>query len=444
MAKKKTEKASPFVPVEEYPYQVPENWCWVYIKSLASFVSKGTTPKGGKTAYHDNGIPFLRVENIKDDGTISMEGIKFVTEEEHNNFLKRSQLYVGDVLVSIAGTLGKTTIVTENCVPMNTNQAIAFIRLSNKSANPKFLRLAIDVPALNNLLLSKTKVTSIPNLTLEIIQNLPVPLPPLAEQQRIVDRIESLFAKLDEAKEKAQEALESFEARRSAILRSAFSGKLTESWRKEHGKAFCWKYVRFDEVAYIRSNLVEPAEYRKMPHIAPDNIEKKTGKLLEYHTIEEDGVTSGKHHFFPGQILYSKIRPYLSKVVLVGFEGLCSADMYPIEAVGNTKFLWYQMLSDGFLVQASSARSRSVLPKINQKELSALKVSVTSDKYEEAEMVRILDDFFAKETEAKEKVEVALNVIETMKKSILSKAFRGELGTNNPEDESAEEFLKYT
>ncbi|MCD8148883.1 MAG: hypothetical protein LUE92_04805 [Clostridiales bacterium] len=118
--------------------------------------------------------------------------------------------------------------------------------------------------------------------------------------------------------------------------------------------------------------------------------------------------------------------------------------MYPIETVGNTKFLWYQMLSDEFLVQASSAGSRSVLPKINQKELSALKVSVTSDKDEETEIVRILDNFFAKETEAKEKVEIALDVIETMKKSILAKAFQGELGTNNPEDESAEELLKYT
>lgn len=131
-------------------------------------------------------------------------------------------------------------------------------------------------------------------------------------------------------------------------------------------------------------------------------------------------------------------------MVLVDFEGLCSADMYPIETVGNTKFLWYQMLSDEFLVQASSAGSRSVLPKINQKELSALKVSVTSDKDEETEIVRILDNFFAKETEAKEKVEIALDVIETMKKSILAKAFQGELGTNNPEDESAEELLKYT
>ena len=69
---------------------------------------------------------------------------------------------------------------------------------------------------------------------------------------------------------------------------------------------------------------------------------------MEYHTVSEDGVTSGKHRFYPGQILYSKIRPYLSKVVVVDFDGLCSADMYPIEAKGNTKCLWYYMLSEEF------------------------------------------------------------------------------------------------
>ncbi|MCD7744318.1 MAG: restriction endonuclease subunit S [Lachnospiraceae bacterium] len=281
-------------------------------------------------------------------------------------------------------------------------------------------------------------------ISMNYVKNYPVPLAPFAEQQRIVDRIESLFAKLDEAKGKAQEALESFETRRSSVLECAFSGKLTENWRREHKKESTWKCVRFDEAAHIRSNLVEPMEYRKLPHIAPDNIEKKTGRLLEYHTIEEDGVSSGKHHFYPGQILYSKIRPYLSKVVLVDFEGLCSADMYPIEAIGNTKLLWYQMLSDDFLEQASSAGSRSVLPKINQKELSALCVNVTDNKDEEKEIIRILDDFFAKEAEAKAKEEATLDAIEAMKKSILAKAFRGELGTNDPEDESAEELLKRT
>lgn len=102
------------------------------------------------------------------------------------------------------------------------------------------------------------------------------PLAPLAEQQRIVDRIESLFSKLDEAKEKAQAVVDSFETRRAAILHKAFTGELTAKWREEHGVSIDnWKTTRFDSVAAIRSNLVDPAEYQSFPHIAPDNIEKK-------------------------------------------------------------------------------------------------------------------------------------------------------------------------
>jgi type I restriction enzyme S subunit len=268
-----------------------------------------------------------------------------------------------------------------------------------------------------------------------------LPLPPLAVQKRIVDRIESLFAKLDEAKEKVTEVVESYLVRRATILDFAFSGKLTSKWRTQNNIDNNWSEKTFSEVAVIKSNLVKPGEYQDFPHIAPDNIEKRTGVLLQYNTIAEDKVTSGKHRFYKGQILYSKIRPYLSKVVMVDFDGLCSADMYPIEAKENTRYLWYYMLSDNFLEQASSAGSRSVLPKINQKELSRLLVN-TPDIDEQKEVVKILDRLLPYEQKVAENAQVVLEQIDVIKKSILFKAFRGELGTNNPEEESAIKLLK--
>lgn len=235
--------------------------------------------------------------------------------------------------------------------------------------------------------------------------------------------------------------IDGYEARNAAVYNDAFSGRLTAQWRKDNYKENKWETKRFDEVADIKSNLVEPSNYLEFPHIAPDNIEKRTGILLDYHTIAEDGVKSGKHRFYAGQILYSKIRPYLSKVVMVDFDGLCSADMYPIEAKENTKYLLYYMLSDMFLEQASSAGSRSVLPKINQKELSAIKVRITSDE-EQKEVVRILDYLLPMMQQVRDKAVQVVDNIDTIKKSILAKAFRGKLGTNIPEDESAMELLK--
>lgn len=343
MAKAKSKKITlekALVPLEEQPYEVPENWCWIKLGVISSIISKGTTPKGGKSAYVDEGIDFLRVENINDDGTICHDDMMHVTEETHTGFLKRSILEENDILVSIAGTLGKTAIVKNDDLPLNTNQAVAFVRLKdNGEVSREYIRYAIDTPVIQNMLLSKTKVTAIPNLTLEIISECLIPFPPLAEQQRIVEQIESLFSKLDEAKEKAQEVIDGYEARNAAVYNDAFSGRLTAQWREDNYKENKWETKRFDEVADIKSNLVEPSNYLEFPHIAPDNIEKRTGILLDYHTIAEDGVKSGKHRFYAGQILYSKIRPYLSKVVMVDFDGLCSADMYPIEAKENTKYL---------------------------------------------------------------------------------------------------------
>jgi hypothetical protein len=137
-----------------------------------------------------------------------------------------------------------------------------------------------------------------------------------------------------------------------------------------------WEWARFSEVATIASNLVQPQKFGNLPHIAPDNIEKQSGQLLSYRTVAEDGVTSPKHHFFPGQILYSKIRPNLAKAVIVDFGGLCSADMYPIEAQIDTTFLWQYMLSAAFLAQSVKKDTRVAMPKINQEELSRILVSV--------------------------------------------------------------------
>ncbi len=227
MAKKK-ETTSPFVPVEEQPYRIPDNWCWVRLFALSNVISKGTTPTGGKNAYVDEGVSFLRVENINDDGTISHDHIAHITEDMHVGYLKRSILQEKDVLVSIAGTLGKTGIVRNIDLPLNTNQAIAFVRLISTKIDEMYIKSAIESPLINEILLRDTKVTSIPNLTLEIIGNCPIPLSPSKEQQRIVSRIESLFAKLDEAKEKAQAIVDGFELWKSAILHKAFTGELTE------------------------------------------------------------------------------------------------------------------------------------------------------------------------------------------------------------------------
>lgn len=411
------------IPNWDEPYKLPPNWCWVNLGSL------GTLGMGQTILSKDLkevGVPvYSATEEDKIFGYIA----------ESENIIK---LCSGDIVIPARGnSIGHVKYVS--CNEASCTQTTMFFKPFDK---------AIGKYVYYYMLGNKNKLfayhgNAIPQITITNIIKKEIPLPPLEEQLRMVEQIEVLFAKLNEAKEKAQEVVDGFETRKAAILHKAFSGELTAKWREEN-RIYNYSYAkkRFDEVAIIESNLVDPAEYQEYPHIAPDNIEKKTGVLLEYHTIAEDGVKSGKHRFYPGQILYSKIRPNLSKVVVVDFDGLCSADMYPIKALGDTKCLWYFMLSENFLEQASSAGSRSVLPKINQKELSALTVTLPESIEEQKEISKIIDSLFAKEYQVKEKAEAVIEQIDTMKKAILARAFRGELGTNDPSEESAVELLK--
>jgi type I restriction enzyme S subunit len=129
-------------------------------------------------------------------------------------------------------------------------------------------------------------------------------------------------------------------------------------------------------VATIASNLVDPRKFPALPHAAPDNIEKGTGRLISFRSVEEDGVRSPNHYFRSGQILYSKIRPNLKKAVLIDFDGLCSADMYPINSHVDPAFLAKYMISRPFLGMTVRNDTRVAMPKINQDESKKVLVPV--------------------------------------------------------------------
>lgn len=437
MAKKKTALTieerlqQALVPANEQPYDVPENWVWCRLGSVAEIITGGT-PSKKHPEYYGGDFPFYKPSDL-DQGRLTYDASEYLSEDGKNvaRFIPKYS-----TAVCCIGSIGKCGYLMYDGT---TNQQI-------NSAIPKFdslylyYYLCTDSFVQNLLLMASATTISIVNKTK--MENCFFPLPPLAEQKRIVDRIEELFAKLDEAKEKLQEVIDGFAVRKAAILHKAFTGELTKNWRAENGVSDdSWEEKNFDEVANIKSNLVSPFDYLDYPHIAPDSIEKFTGRLLSYRSVREDNVKSPKHLFYKGQILYSKIRPYLSKAVIAEVDGLCSADMYPIEALCNAKYLLRYMLSTEFLVQSTTAGSRSLLPKINQKELSAIKVPLPSLP-EQHEIVRLLDALLARERKAQQAAKEALTNIELMKKAVLARAFRGELGTNREEEASALALLK--
>mgnify|MGYP000844335927 FL=1 len=178
---------------------MPSNWIKIRLSTISEIITKGTTPRGGKVAYRQSGIGFLRAENIAGYDKLDLSNLNYVDEESHNNYLKRSILKENDILITIAGTLGRTAIVPQQALPLNTNQAVAIVRLvNNRLINVKYLVYALNSPIIKSDLLAKSVDMAIPNLSLENIADCNISLPPLTEQKRIVDEIEKIFAVLDD------------------------------------------------------------------------------------------------------------------------------------------------------------------------------------------------------------------------------------------------------
>ncbi|WP_425597828.1 restriction endonuclease subunit S [Vibrio nereis] len=140
-----------------------------------------------------------------------------------------------------------------------------------------------------------------------------------------------------------------------------------------------WEWCRFGALVNFKAELVRPENFTTFEQIAPDSIEKGTGKLIKRRTVAESGVKGPNSRFYTGQILYSKIRPSLSKAIIAEFDGLCSADMYPLEAMVDSEFLLKTILSEIFLVQVRAAENRIKMPKLNVESLSNIIVPICSE-----------------------------------------------------------------
>lgn len=265
-----------------------------------------------------------------------------------------------------------------------------------------------------------------PGLSVSRIMNLNIVLPNLKEQHRIADFLGSKCSEIDTLIENLRARMESAKEYKKAVITEAVTKGLDKDAKmKDSGVEWIgeipegWKVVRFKHIASIKSNLVQPDKYMKYPQIAPDNIEKDTGRLLSHQTAEESGVISGNHLFYRGQILYSKIRPNLNKLTVAPFDGLCSADMYPIESKLPTLFMVYSMLSTYFVSQVSLIiQDRVKMPKINQEELGEIKVAVPSQQ----EMLTIADYLDSKCSEIDallQNYEYQIATLEEYKKSLI-------------------------
>lgn len=255
------------VPEAEQPYKVPANWCWTYVKYVSEVVTGGT-PSKKHTEYYSGNFPFFKPADLDAERYV-YDASEYLSEEGK----KVSRIIPKySTAVCCIGSIGKSGYLE---VEGTTNQQI-------NSAIPKFnslyLYYFIKSEYFIEQLWRKASATTISIVNKSKMEDCVFPLPPLTEQQRIVERIESLFTKLDEAKEKLQNVLDDFETRKAAILHKAFTGELTVNWRKQHGISIdSWEEKMLSEFV----KLLSGQDFSKEDY----NSEKKVYLILQEQVI---------------------------------------------------------------------------------------------------------------------------------------------------------------
>lgn len=426
------------VPEAEQPYKVPQNWIFVRLGSIITLIS-GRDVATDQCNDMQVGIPYIL-------GASNLDNEMFKIERWIENPVVVSN--AGDILLSVKGTIGKIYLQTEDEINIS-RQIMALRALENvQKGYLKCFLVAIAE------LLKESGNGLIPGISRRLIQNQTFPLPPLAEQQRIVDRIESLFAKLDQAKKLVQNALDSFANRKAAILHKAFSGELTANWREEHGIGIdSWKEKKLGKLIGNgpQNGLYKPrsAYGSGCLIVRIDNF--YDGHIHPWRTLKKLNIEEAEINLYSlknNDILINRVNSinYLGKSALVRnieepavFES--NVMRITLNNDVNAEYIIKYLNSNMGLAELRKNAKHAVnQASINQTDVKNTLIQIPSPD-EQKEIVRILDCILGNEEKAKGMINV-LGKINLIKKSILARAFRGELGTNDPSEENTRALLK--
>ena len=414
------------VPDWEWPYKLPGNWCWTYFKSISTIQ---TGRKDANYGSDEGKYPFFTcaAEPIRCHGySFDCRAILLAGNGDINNISRYNGKFEAY----------QRTYVVKIAEPLCFDYIFYWFKYRWFDFNK-----------------GKMFGTAIPYIRLGNLQEFPTPIPPLAEQQRIVDRIESLFAKLDEAKEKAQAVLDSFETRKAAILHKAFTGELTAKWREERGVGMdSWEKKSVGELCISlkygtakKSDASGNVVVLRMGNLQQGEIDWSD---LAYSNDPDD---IERYKLFPGDVLFNRT----NSAALVGKTAIYRGE-HPAIYAGYLIKLDYdhdKIIGDylNYALNTLDAKKYCNSVKtdgVNQSNINAKKIGAYSFNVpnipEQEKIVSVIQKLLSKEQQSKAAAEAVLDQIELMKKSILARAFRGELGTNDPSEESAVELLKRT
>jgi len=411
--------------------RLPAGWEMKTLGDLSEVITKGTTPTSVGHKFVSEGINFIKVESISLSGNFISKKFGHITEEGHNT-LKRSQLKNGDILFSIAGALGRTAIVNEVILPANTNQALAIIRLKEDSTflNEYILstlKSGYTIEQVENL---KGGVAQ-QNLSLGQIKSFQIPLPPLPQQKQIVAILDKAFAAIDTAKANAAQNLLNAKELFESYLQNIFENK-GDDWEEKKWGELC-HFVRGPFGGSLKKSMFKESGYvvYEQKHAIHNHFNQ-----LRYFIDEEKFNEMKRFEVKPGDIIMSCSGVTLGRVAIIpdnipqGIINQALLKLTPNKEI-NVEFLKHWLRSNIFQtiifehsggaaipnVPAAKILKEIIIPIPNIKEqkiiVSEIELTLNQTKKLEAIYTQKLAD------------------LEEMKKSVLQKAFSGQLNTIN-------------
>ncbi len=472
------------IPEDEQPYKLPENWCWTNIGTIVNFERGITFPASAKENLKtDTNIPCIRTANIQEN--LELEDLIYINRKFIKNN-KKKFLKKDDILMSSANSrelVGKTSYVYTDLNDFTFGGFVLAIRPIKVLSKFIYYYLKFEFMC-GNFMGKSTQTTNIANINTTTLGEYKLPLPPLEEQHRIVELIEELISKIDTANDIIHECLDRLEERRMAIFDRAFTGKLTKQWRKSQrsinnvldevqnfykDNKKVLKMIQecqatntiIEEIAdalWIKCNIGSVAEVTNGSTPSRSNNEYwngsipwiSSGEVNNSHIwetkekITEKGYKNSSVKLLPiGTVLIAMIGEGKTRgqSAILEIEATTNQNIAAIQiphGLVSSEFLWYWLQ---YQYKKNREKGAGSGPQaLNCQRVRELEIIIPP--YEEQlEIVRILSNVMSIDKQSREILSMK-EEFDSLKKSILSKAFRGELLTTDLFEPSSIGLLK--
>lgn len=434
--------------------ELPQGWQTITLGEITTKVGSGATPRGGSQSYQQTGIPLIRSQNVRFEG-FSSEGLVFLNRKQAEK-LKEVTVQSGDVLLNITGaSIGRVTQAPSEMAGARVNQHVCIIRLEDGFSSA-FVARFLASPAVQSMIWTEQYGVTRQALTKGQILDFSIPVPPVEEQRRIVERLESLFAEVERCKERMAKIPVLLKRFRQSVLAAACSGRLTADWRANHPEGVrprdnqhadieldqitespdSWNWLPLaalcDQsrticygVIKLGAEIDDGVPCLRTSDVRPLRIDSSGVKRISGDISEEFSRTVLRG----GEVLVN-VRGTLGGVAVVpesmrAWNISREVAMVPI-VKENPDYIAFWIASLPAQNWLTSVVKGVAYSGINIEDLRKLPVALPSIE-EQGEIVRRVKELLALADRVESRYEVAKKSIDSLTQSILAKAFRGGL-----------------